>query len=413
MEKTETGSIIMQNKDSKRNAEAKEVSRRRSVNHRYEIKKAIKDIDNYGKFFFELDVLTIAGTYQCITQKQRANYLKDFVIERTSYKDKIASKEMDLLFSYLDHDNFGFKLIANEGFQNVEKTRYLQEAFAVCHAALYFVEMDGKKRDVDAIHDDIKAGYLSLVGRSYIHASSYINRIIFRYREGFDAPEDLCNIADSYRDEIKAVYQMIYSELERRGAFSSGQGNGVSGGQGEQKKEDDTLSPSGQASKKDEDVLQKKLEDYKLMLEFFESQVEELKEYNSILQKEIESLLQEKRLLPEKTLIKLFNDLNSEQFGYLLDRIYLYAKGLEPITPDAARGIFTNIIAVLALHNFHAYLADDEYKKAITVKKEDLGAEYRCSSELIDGRDTYEAEVIYPEWRYGNKRIACKFIKLK
>ena len=116
-------------------------------------------------------------------------------------------------------------------------------------------------------------------------------------------------------------------------------------------------------------MLQKKLEDYKLMLEFFESQVEELKEYNSILQKEIESLLQEKRLLPEKTLIKLFNDLNSEQFGYLLDRIYLYAKGLEPITPDAARGIFTNIIAVLALHNFHAYLADDEYKKAITVKR--------------------------------------------
>jgi len=413
MQKAETDGVALQSRDSKRSAEVKEASKRRSINHRFEIKRVVKDVDNFGKFFFELDVLTIAGTYQCIIQKQKSNFIKNFVIERTSYKDKIAREERDLIFKYLDHDNFGFRLIANEGPRNVEKTRYLQDAFAVCFAALYFVEMDDNKRDVNSIHDDIKAGYLSLIGRSYIYASNDINRVIFRYREGFDLSEDLCSIAASHRDEIKALYQMIYDELERRGAFSSDKEDGVTDRQEKPKIENDTLPQSGQGPKKYEEVLQKKLEDYKLMLEFFESQVEELKEYNSILQKEVENLLQERCMLPERTLVKLFNDLNSEQFGYLLDRIYLYAKGLEPITPDAVRGIFTNILAVLTLHNFHAFLAEDEYKKAIMVKKEELGAEYRCNTALIDGRDAYQAEVIYPEWRYGNKLIATKFVRLK
>jgi len=226
MQKAETDGVALQSRDSKRSAEVKEASKRRSINHRFEIKRVVKDVDNFGKFFFELDVLTIAGTYQCIIQKQKSNFIKNFVIERTSYKDKIAREERDLIFKYLDHDNFGFRLIANEGPRNVEKTRYLQDAFAVCYAALYFVEMDDNKRDVNSIHDDIKAGYLSLIGRSYIYASNDINRVIFRYREGFDLSEDLCSIAASHRDEIKALYQMIYDELERRGAFSSDKEDG-------------------------------------------------------------------------------------------------------------------------------------------------------------------------------------------
>jgi len=144
----------------------------------------------------------------------------------------------------------------------------------------------------------------------------------------------------------------------------------------------------------------------------YQEQIEELKAINSELQREKEALLQDRQQLPEKILIKLFNDLNSPQFGNLLDRIYIYANGFEQADVGTAHEIFTNFLAVLSLYNIIGHLDKEEYNSEINVKKEEIGSIYRSDKPVQSAKQTFVAKVLYPRWTLNQKTITHKFVKI-
>ncbi|AEM74916.1 hypothetical protein [Caldicellulosiruptor acetigenus] len=391
----------------------KDATPKQNTSYKLLLRKELKNVQNFGKFFFELDVLTIAGVSRCLKDGNNFESVKRFVKERLE-RYQFDANEIHLIIDYLNADNFSFKLMVNEGIERIEKDRFIIEAFVKCYIARYFANrlFEGKK----GLMKEIEKDFSEMCGQENLYFFGELKKWIISYDIWPKTAQQYAEIASSFKDEIEDVYSKVFSEVQKRRLIKIGKKKDhqeESQNIAEKAVKSQAEAVAGTRENEEFRKLKEKLENYELMVNMLQEQIEELREINSELQKEREMLLQERQQLPEKILIKLFNDLNSPQFGNLLDKIYVYANDLEPVDSSTAQEIFTNIISVLSLYNIVGHLSKEEYKSTISIKKEEIGSIYRCDRPAQSDKQVYEAQILYPKWTYNQKTVANKFVRIK
>lgn len=366
---------------------------------------------------YEIDILTIAGASRLLEEKQ--NEMRNKFIEikrfiREKLNDRNFTQEvLFAIYDYIMIENLCFRIMVNDGIEKVENDRLILKAFAKSFVGKFF--MCEENRDKKGLQNLIIKEFLSIFPRSDDRAYDAIREVVDIYDIKDFKKDNYIRLANEYKEDIEKIYMIILNEVQKRPSLTRKASNKESILKKVESDEiEQTKTADEQKIKADEiEELKRKVENYELMIMTLQAEIETLKDRIAEYQKERESLLAERSQQKEKILLNLFNELNSPTFGNIVDRIYLFANGFEPIDVESAKGIFTNILAVLNLNNFQAHFSEDEYKKEIEIRKEEIGTLYRTNRPVSASKDVYIGEVLYPKWTLNNKTIAQKFVRLK
>lgn len=382
------------------------------------LKEVFANEKDFGPFLYQIDILTIAGASKLLGKKQdgmRNKFIEIKRFIREKLNDKNFTQEvLFAIYDYIMRENLCFKIMVNDGIEKVENDRLILKALAKCFVGKFF--MNEENKDKKGLQDLIVKEFLNIFSQSDNRASDAIREVVDIYDIRDFNKDNYIRLASKYKEDIEKIYMIILKEVQRRQSLTKKASNKESIlKKVESEKMGQTKTGDEEQKIRTDKVeeLKRKVENYELMIMTLQAEVETLKDRIAEYQKERETLLAERSQQKEKILLNLFNELNSPAFGNVIDKIYLFANGFEPVDVESAKGIFTNILAVLNLNNFQAHFSENEYKKEIEIRKEEIGTMYRTDRPVSGSEKVYKGEILYPKWTLNNKTIAQKFVRLK
>ena len=285
------------------------------------------------------------------------------------------------IFKFIKNNKLPFKIVKDEGIKNIKSDKFIISMLVELYAINITLNSDymNKEKIINFILDEFKKNKLNINKRDvFIRDIDYIFKDEKIYKICKRRIKEL-------KKELYSAYIEIKEEVEHRKNIN--------------------LDLKLSTEENNNHTYIKKLEN--TINEYKNKQMELEKEIQDLKSKKDEILNIEEESMNIKIIEKLIKQMNDENNGNLMDRLYRYSKGYEE---ENVKILINNLFNVFRQTGI---IPREVVKIGQNVKIEEYSFyDYRVNRDISDIK-TCEGVVIYPAWFYKNKQIMKPYVSIR